>query len=338
MDFEKFLKTNRKKIDARLDLILDQKFTEIEKINTGLKPLFKEFIKSVNGGKRLRGSLVLLGFKIAGGGSADKILDAACAFEIFQTAILIQDDIIDQSEIRRGRPSLYKALGGDHHGISQAISLSDLGIFLSFKLLSDLKINPPLKVRAMNLFSNMAFELSLGEMLDVEMPNFGGNFAEIDVLKIAEYKTAKYTVTGPLLIGAVLANANDKFLEKLKNFGGNIGIAFQIQDDILGIFGKVEVTGKSSDSDIKERKATLLITYAKKNAAEKQKKILEKFYGKVEITKSQAEDIRKVFKESGALDYAKEQAEKYFSKAVKSLDENDTRLNSLVDFLKKRNK
>lgn len=338
MDFGNFLNINKADLDSRLDFILSQKLAEIGKINPGLKPLFKEFIKAVKGGKRLRGNLVLLGYKLAGGKNPKSVLDAACAFEIFQTAILAQDDIIDQSGKRRGKLSLYTALGGNHHGISQAISLSDLGMFLSFKLLSELEIDPKIKIRAINLFSSMAFDLSVGEMLDVEMPYFKGDFTEKDVLKIARFKTAKYTILGPLMIGAMLASAKNDYLEKLKNFGDNLGIAFQIQDDIFGIFGKEEITGKSSDSDIKECKATLLIAYAQENGTEKQRRILEKFYGNPEVNQVQVQDLKKVFKESGALDYAESRTEKYFNKALKFLDKNDEELRSLVDFLKNRKK
>ncbi len=345
MEFEEFLNKQVSLIDKRLNKILESHSQELGQINLQLRKLFKEFIKVSQGGKRIRGALVLLGYQIGGGKDFTKVLDAGVSYEVFQTAILSQDDVIDESLLRRGKPSLYAALGGEHRGISETICLSDLGFFIAYKLVSDLGINPEYKIRAINVFSNTQINTVNGQILDIETPYFKDDFAEKDILKIALLKTARYTISGPLTLGATLAGVDSETLEDLKKFGDNIGIAFQIQDDILGIFGEEKITGKSNSSDIRENKATLLISFAQKKADEQQRKVLKKYYGNSETDEKGIEEVRKVLRETGALDYAASRSEKYFEEAKriliskKSLKEADQGLlYSLVDYIKGRQK
>ena len=337
MDFAQFLKKQAQIINLRLEEVLDNKAGKIGRSAPSLVRLFEKFKEASEGGKRLRGGLVLLGYQAAGGKNPGSILDAAAAFEIFQTAILAQDDVIDRSLLRRGKPSLYAALGGDDWAISQTICLSDLGFFLSFELLGSLKVKDSLKIQAINLFSQTLTKTVMGEMLDVEAPFLKSNFLEEDALKISLLKTAGYTISGPLMLGAILAGANAKTVKTLQLFGDNLGIAFQIQDDILGVFGDEKITGKSASSDIKECKVTLLIAYSQRNGTKDQRSVLEKYYGNQEIDKKGIEAVRKVFRETGALDYANSRSEIYFEKASKSLKgAEEPLLYSLIDFLKKR--
>ena len=337
MDFTEFLEKYARIIDLRLEEVLGESSTLVNKASPELKKIFDEFANSSRGGKRIRGALVLLGYQIGGGREVEKVVDGAVAFEIFQTSILAQDDVIDKSITRRAKPSLYSALGGDGRAIAQAICLSDLGFFNAYRLFSNLKIEDALKVKAINFFSQTLSQTVLGEMLDIETPFLQREFQDEDALRIALLKTARYTISGPLMMGALLAGAPAEKLKQLQVFGDNLGIGFQIQDDILGVFGDEKVTGKSSISDIKECKATLLIAFAQKKGNEKQKEILEKYYGDKEIGETEAEEVRTVFKETGSLGYAKLQAEKYFSKACESLKGvEEGLLYSLVKYVQER--
>lgn len=339
MDFEEFLKIQAQLINLRLKAVVSEIYEEGIKVSDSLKANFEKFGEASEQGKRIRGSLVLLGYKIGKGRDFKKVVDAAVAFEIFQTAILAQDDVIDKSLIRRGKSSLYQALGGDNKAISQTICLSDIGFFKAYRLLSNLEIEDLLKIKAINLFSQTLTQTVLGEMLDIEIPSLKKDFLEEDSLKIGLLKTARYTVSGPLMMGAILAGANVELLKKLQIFGDNLGIAFQIQDDVLGVFGEEKVTGKSTSSDIKEGKATVLIAYAQKKGNKEEKGILEKYYGNEEIDKGGVEQVRNVFKQSGALEYANLLADKYFEKAQESLkDIEEGLLYSLVKFVRKRDR
>ncbi len=280
---------------------------------------------------------MLLGYKIGGGQREKDILDAAAAFEIFQTSILAQDDVIDKSMTRRLKPTLHQSLGGDHKAISQTICLSDVGLFTAYRLMSTLMIEDALKIKALNLFSQTLTQTVFGEMLDIEAPFLGRDFTDEDSYKIALLKTARYTVSGPLMVGAILAGAKTEILKELQLYGDSLGIAFQIQDDILGVFGDEGKTGKSASSDIKESKATLLIAYAQKQADKEQKEVLKKYYGNEEIDDSGVKQIRMVFEKTGALDYANKQAENYFLKSSKSLKSiKEVLLLSLVEYLRMR--
>lgn len=340
MNFQNYLQEEAKQINTELENFLIGWGREVEKINPKLKPLSFNFIEACRGGKRLRGMLVKLGFELAGGNNQE-ILKCATAVEIFQTSILAHDDIIDQSQIRRGKPTLYKMLGADHYALSQAISLGDIGLFLTVKLISECNFKEDRKVKALQEFSKMAVNTGLGEVLDIELTTLKKGEVE-DVLAVYKLKTAYYTIVYPLSIGAILAGADKHLLSRIEEFGENLGIAFQIQDDILGVFGDTESLGKSVSSDIEEGKVSLLLVFAMENASKEDRQFLEKVYGKGEINKEDFEKVRKIFKDCGALDWASSQAQIYVEKAKKIIPEltsNEKQINILTqmaDFLIKR--
>ena len=314
MDFKKYLKIEAEKVEAR-----EKKHLQIwqawisEKIPT-LLPHAKAFSISCIGGKKLRGILISLGFEI-GEGKGVGIVDIAAAYEILHTAILAHDDVIDQSPIRRAKPSLYIELGGGHHGISQTISLGDLGFFLATKIISQSKFDDKLKSKALEYVSKTMMDTALGEMLDVELPFLGKERQQKDVLSIMKYKTARYTISSPLQLGAILSGAEKDLIDKLGAFGENLGIAFQIQDDILGVFGQEKELGKSNKSDIEEGKNTILIIEAIKNADKAQMKVLGKYYGKGKLSDEGLERVRDVFIKTKALEYAQKVASEYINEA-----------------------
>ncbi len=307
MNFQDYLKATARQTEQVIDESLKKWEKEVRAISPKLIPLAQILKTNSKGGKRLRGTLVKLGFEMLGGNN-DEIFKTSAAIEIFQTAILAHDDIIDLSETRRSRPTIYRQLGGDHYGISQTICLGDIGFFLAVKLITKSNFPSEKKIKAVNYFNEMVINTGLGQMLDIELPHLGENRNEDDVLSIHRLKTAYYTIIYPLIIGATLAGDNNKLLKQIKEFGESLGIAFQIQDDILGVFGDEETLGKSVTSDIEEGKNTLLITEAWKNADDAQKKILDKYYGKGKISEDDLEKIRDVFRGTGALEYSQNQA------------------------------
>lgn len=239
MDFKDYLDKSAKEIDRKVEKILNKEIKEAKKIDKKLVPLLEVFAACCMGGKRIRGTLVKLGYDIAQSvilrakpegynyilrSAQNDIIKVAAAYEIMHAAILAHDDIIDQSLIRRGHPSLYQALGAGQYGISQAISLGDLGFFLSIKIISESKFPEKEKVKALNYFSKIMMDTSLGEMLELE---------DGDVLTTAKLKTARYTISGPLIMGIILGGGNGKIIRQLEVFGENLGIAYQIKDDIL---------------------------------------------------------------------------------------------------------
>ncbi|MDO8498613.1 MAG: polyprenyl synthetase family protein [bacterium] len=343
MDFQSYLKTSASEINEEMEKFFAEWSKEVASVSPKLIGLNKAFIQASEGGKRLRGALVKLGYEMAGGKENADILKAAVAFEIFQTAILAHDDIIDQSPIRRGKPTIYQALGGNHYGVSQTICLGDIGFFLAFKLISESDIPAKKKNQAILCFANSTIQTALGEMLDVEIPHLGEGTEE-DALKIFLLKTAFYTLVGPLQLGAILAGTDLVFLDHLRKFGEALGIAFQIQDDILGVFGDEKTLGKSVTSDIEEGKNTLLIIYALKHASPKQRTVLSKYYGKGQIGAAQLEQIKMIFISTGALEYSQSRAEELVNEAKEVIKKmvispnHKELLSQMADFLVTRKK
>ncbi len=206
MDFEDYLKKTAGDLDREIEKILNQELKKLKKIDKKLVPLLNAFQATCVGGKRIRGSLVKLGFELSGGKSKE-IIKIGAAYEIFHASILAHDDIMDQSETRRGKPSLYKRVG-----VNEAITLGDLGFFLAMKIISS------------SFFAAIAMETAIGQLLDLE---------KSDPIITAKFKTAKYTISGPLQLGATSAGASQQMIELLGLFGDNLGIAFQMRDDEL---------------------------------------------------------------------------------------------------------
>lgn len=249
MIFKDYLKESAQEIEIELDRTLSQFLKETKKTNIKLLPFAKGLVNSCKGGKRIRGVLCNLGYEIASAKfkvQSEKrnknIIQVGAAFEILHSSLLIHDDIIDQSPERRGQPSLYMALGGKHYGISQAISLGDIGLYLPIKIISKTKFSDEIKIRVLNYFSQMLINTGWGQIMDVKMSPVDSSSKDKDINFINLYKTAKYTIAGPLQIGAILAGADNNLIKNLGEFGENAGIAFQIHDDTLdGESGVIEL-------------------------------------------------------------------------------------------------
>lgn len=336
--FQEYVKLHVSTIENLLGLYLsswkkgvDQKFPKIS-------PMADLFVRANAGGGRLRGVLIILGYETAlrlrsgqaSGTNTKEAAKAAVALEIFQTSILAHDDVMDKSELRRSIPTLYRAIAawhkknkmlGDpgHFGASQAVNLGSVGFFLASEVLAQTKFPPENKLKAISAFNNLIVYTALGQILDITIPALRGPKHEGDVLAVERYKTAQYTAVGPLCMGAYLAGASKNLIKNLTLFGENLGIAFQIQDDIKGVFGKSEETGKSAKEDIAEGKITLLYVYALERAKGRGQRtkanILKKFYGREDLTEEEAEKVRQVFRETGALDYAIKKSKEYAAKA-----------------------
>lgn len=261
-------------------------------------------IGACTGGKCLRGHLVSLGYFAAAREALPDIRPAA-AFEVFQGGILAHDDIIDESPLRRGKPALHMALGGGHTGISRAICLGDLCISLAEALIVRSDFPAEEKLHALQCFSDIVSRTAAGEVSDIDLA--GTAAGEDDIFRMYALKTAHYTLAGPLEVGAALGGADGTLIEALRTFGMAQGIAFQINDDIAGIFSEEDATGKSL-SDAEEGKSTLLTAYFAKNAPEHRREEFFSLYGKRGLTRTELERIRTLLSETGAKEYAKERA------------------------------
>jgi geranylgeranyl diphosphate synthase type I len=330
MDFKTYLSTVPADIDRRLDYYLEQWVDTHMHYSPLLQPLYVHFKDACADGKRLRATLVKLGFDMTGGVSNDAVYDVALAYEIFQTAILAHDDIIDKSPLRRGKPTLHKALESHgreflspqknmaHYGLSQTICLGDMGLYMAIQLIADSDFEPTIKNKAISYFTQTVIDTIAGELLDVELPYVldPHNITADDLMSVCRYKTARYTITGPLMLGSLLANASDYTRDAIKNFGDHLGIAFQLKDDLLGIFGDEKTIGKSVTSDCEEGKITLLYRYAMEHATAEQKDLLNAHYGTGALSAETHAHIIAVFTDTNAKKHVEDLMQDYADKAL----------------------
>lgn len=264
---------------------------------------FKDFLE---GGKKLRGAEILLAYEMFGEKDRQVGLLASLTIEIIHASLLIHDDFMDQDDLRRGKLTMHKkyARGRDQHfGDSMAVNIGDEGFFLASYLLNSLDLPRERLSWAMQFLSHLLMETGLGQALDISYEQ-EKRFTEEDVLIVHRYKTAEYTIPGPISVGAILAGAKEKDLVAIKDFGIPVGVAFQIHDDELGMFSTKEQLGKPADSDLREGKLTLLIVKAFEKAKGKDLGFLKYAYGNRNLTSEEVDKVREIIKKTGALKYS----------------------------------
>lgn len=309
-------------VDPLLTSFLEGKVAWAKKIHPRAHELFQELIRSLRGGKRNRPVLLVAGYLAGGGRSVAAITPAAAAVEIFHMYALIHDDIMDRAKLRRFKPTTValfgRKFGSYHTGMSAAILAGDLAENTADILFLKCRVDDRLLIKGLDIFGKLKEEVDLGQYLDVRLTNSSGSTAK-DLDSILTYKTAKYSFERPLHIGAALAGAPSKVFTALSNYALPIGQAFQIQDDILGVFSNEAEIGKSNDSDIKEGKLTLLKIEALKKSSPADKKTLHRVLGNLKAKKSEVSAVREIFMRTGAYDYAKKRSIDLARQAKKSL-------------------
>lgn len=292
--------------------------------------IFNEVYKHIaehclRGGKRLRGSLVVAGYELFGGQDADEILKTSIASEIAHTALLIHDDVIDQDSMRRGgitthqlfaRASKQDEGAHMHYGESIAICAGDVALLTAPQIILDSKFPAEYKIKSALYFLKGLVTTGYGEILDVYLEDLGGSTEE-DIKALHHLKTGVYTYLTPLGVGSILAGASEEQVKAFDKYCSLSGISFQIQDDILGLFGDESKMGKSNSSDIKEGKITLLYLKAIEN--EVAKKRIGELWGKKDINESELAEVKKMIIDTGSLNYSVELSKKLASEAVESL-------------------
>ena len=294
------------------------------------------------GGKCIRGYLIRLAYDMFNGKNKKEILKISSAYEILETAILAHDDIIDNSEIRRNAQAMHIALGGGEKGRNRALCVADSGLFISNMIVSNTNFDSNLIVKALNLLNTIYFKTTDGELLDIDL-SYLNDYTEKQILEMYELKTANYTIIGPLLLGATLAGTSQNELNKIVDLGLDLGIMFQIQDDILGIFGKSETLGKSTKSDIIEGKKTILTSHFLANANKNDRATFNNIYG-TQVGEQDEKIIRELLLKSGSKEYAQNKLKTYEHLCINKINKLDIspsykeKLISFTNFLVERQK
>ena len=325
-----------RKYQKEVDFLLQKYFKEEIAVAKQKDVVAVDAIKAIRkftlaGGKRLRPALLYYAYLAAGGTKKKVVKQASLSIELIHAFLLIHDDIMDNDDKRHGIDTIHKKYekiarryfpGKDskHFGQSLGIVVGDLCYSMANKILFRANFKPEIILSALTRLQDVVYEVIPGQIRDVKL-GYKGNATEKEILKVQEAKTAYYTFNAPIELGYILAeNKSSKDLVNFKKYSLAMGKAFQIRDDILGIFGHEKTLGKPVGSDIIEGKQTLLVNYVLQNASSREKKKIKNLLGETNLTKQDLKDFRRIIEESGALKYSQKKGEEMIEEALQSLE------------------
>ncbi|MDP5184529.1 polyprenyl synthetase family protein [Blastococcus sp. BMG 814] len=301
---------------------LDQQRATLAAMDASLVPVVDEVRAVAEGGKKLRPSFAYWGWRGArgqgpgAGEDEEAVLRAVAALEFVHASALVHDDVMDAAGTRRGRPSTHVGFADRHtgsgfsgdqelFGVGAAILVGDLALVWSDELLRCSGISEAALGRARAVWDTMRTEVTAGQYLDL-LRAAGGLPGPDGALTVARYKSAGYTVQRPLQLGVAIAGAGPRVVEACTAIGLPLGEAFQLRDDLLGVFGDPEVTGKSVDDDLREGKQTLLVALAAEAADGAGRTLLDELLGNPEAGHEEFEALRALLVSTGARDRVEE--------------------------------
>lgn len=335
MKFAEYLKVYKQNINKAIKQIFEKKIKQLN--NSFLKDYYTELKDYfLVGGKRIRPLLCIASYNAFKKQHDDKIVPASVGIEFLHNASLIHDDIIDKDDYRRGNPSFHFRFKNYHKnynfkktndvdfGNSIGIIGGDTAFFLGLEAYLFNDFEKEINNKAISLYEQAFIDIANGVLIEMDMVNKGK-------IEIAEYIQMISLKTSALIEKSLLIGANysqiDKILEKsLSTYGINLGIVFQIIDDILGTFGDEKVTGKPTDGDIREGKKTCLLIEALNKLDSNKKSQLENIVNKDDMSTEDVEIVRSLFLEADVINSSKKLAENYYQKAKSAL-------NSLSDYI-----
>jgi geranylgeranyl diphosphate synthase, type I len=303
------------RVDAELAAFLDGRTRAFAQLGADLVPVTDAARTLVlDGGKRLRPIFAYWGWRTVHGEDEDDrgLITAAASLELLHACALVHDDVMDSSATRRGRPSAHAAFARLHRdsgwsgdpevfGTSAAIVLGDILLSWADALFSSAAVEGAAATRARQVYDEMRQLVMAGQYLDV-LTQARGRYSADEALRVIEFKTSKYTVEGPLHLGAAVAGATDEVFAVLSQYGLALGEAFQLRDDVLGVFGDPSVTGKPAGDDLREGKHTLLTALAMEAADAEQAAALRAGLGDRTLDEARVAKLREVILATGALE------------------------------------
>ncbi len=354
--FAQEMKRNKKLLDAAISSYSQQiEKSTLQSYGAHSRVAADAFLQILGrGGKRIRGSLAIVGYKMCGGQDMDMIVRAGMALEMIHAYILIMDDVQDRSLVRRGGPSAHAGLAqyhkthhlagdSDHFGLSIAMNAMGIGNHAAQVIVANLDAPEDLRLKALSILNQTVIITAHGQTNDI-MNEVSGEVSMRDVDNVLQWKTAHYTFLNPLTFGMVLAGADCCSTDAIREYCLQAGRAFQITDDILGTFGEEFESGKSPLDDIREGKRTVLTTYALEKSDKADQNFLTQMLGNHDLTSLELNRCKEILVDCGALQYAQEQANQSIELARKSLNKEKFRwepegvsfLNGLAEFLLSR--
>lgn len=345
-------------VTARVDALIARMRTETAGDGPDAAAFVEAAARTLEGGKGLRARFCRTAWAAVAraadpqAAENDAVWDVCAALEVFQAAALVHDDLVDNSDTRRGRPSAHRAFEAEHvaagwsgpaagFGRSAALLLGDLLVAWSDDLLEHGLAGHSAAAAVRAEYARMRRDVTLGQYLDIAEESAWSVNDDAEhatrALRIVSLKAARYSVEQPLLMGGALAGADAAQREALRGFGHPIGMAFQLRDDVLGVFGDERVTGKPSGDDLREGKRTLLIAWTREALAAPGRRIVDELLGDPALTRDQIESLQATIVESGALARVEELIARYGTEAEEALHgarldaEATTELRALAD-------
>lgn len=302
----------RSSVDIELADFLVQRARRLPWVGADTVELMDIILRFImSGGKRVRPTMCWLGWLGAGGQDIPAIVPAAASLELFHTFALIHDDIMDRSASRRGQPTVHRQFAEWHQrakwrgesgsfGTSLGILAGDLAFILSDVLLRDSGLPARSLEAAKPVVHEMWIDTAVGQYLDL-LQQARRTYSIDDSITVIRYKTARYTIERPLRVGAALAGADPELSRAYSAFGIPLGEAFQLRDDVLGVFGNPAITGKPNIDDLREGKQTVLVALARQRATTRQRDLIDRVHGAPSLEAEQAAELCAVIVDTGAL-------------------------------------
>ena len=322
-------------VSQRLERFVAARVAEAADAGPLARPILELSAATLQGGKRLRAAFCYWGWRaVTDASDTAEIVAAAASLEVFHAAALVHDDIIDNSDTRRGRPATHRAFEAAHlagrwtgdaaaYGRSSAILVGDLLVAWSDDLFEEGIADAPAdRARAARRqYADMRRDVTVGQYLDIAAETVPAPEDEqLDrALLVASFKSARYSVQQPLLIGAAIGGARAEQHEALRAFGHPVGMAFQLRDDVLGVFGDSAATGKPSGDDLREGKRTALIAFARQELPASVRRTLDELLGDPDLDDGQVRMLQDTIRDSGALDRVEELIASYAREADRAL-------------------
>jgi geranylgeranyl diphosphate synthase type I len=303
----------RKDVDAALQAFVDRQRPALLAISPDLAPVLAALDALLAGGKRLRPAFCYWGWQAAGGQEPrDGIVTAAASLELLQASALVHDDVMDSSDTRRGQPSAHRRFealavqegwrgAAAPFGEGSAILLGDLCLAWSSEMYETSGMDAARVAEGRRVYDLMRTEVMCGQYLDL-LEGVRGAGTVDTALRVVEFKAAKYTIERPLHLGHALAAGAPHLAGAYSAYGLPLGEAFQLRDDILGVFGAPEVTGKPAGDDLREGKETYLVLLTRQGAGRAGRQLLESALGNAKLSEDEVAELRRVIADSGALD------------------------------------
>ena len=320
----------REQVGRALREFLDQQRAVLLRAGGELLPVLEALEELLAAGKRLRPAFCYWGWRGAGGADCPPILTAAAALELLHASALVHDDVIDGSDTRRGRPSLHRRFAARHagqrwhgspesFGTGAAILMGDLLLSWTDGMYHASGLPDGALRRGQAVLDLMRTEVIAGQYLDL-VSQAAGNETVQSALRVVEYKTAKYTIERPLHLGAALAGfPGGPVPAALTAYGLPLGVAYQLRDDILGVFGDPTQTGKPAGDDVREGKRTVLLAIARSRAGAAQARIIDERLGDPRLDAAGVAEVRAVITDTGALAACETMIDEHVAEAVAAL-------------------